>query len=199
LRRQPPSLTADERQQCRRRAARRSATSHRHRTVASATARTATALALGAKRDTCASWIAAAVPLALSMPCSDAVGDGSDAPSRYRLRPEGAARAQHRAPSRAVAVRHLLRHRGQASLRRPDSRRPCRRRVGGCQCRGHEEFLYDLKGGSLRSPPAARLRAAASGRPCRPPARGGEPPEARGEERARVQRGQLELLPHVAG
>lgn len=28
---------------------------------------------------------------------------------------------------------------------------------------------------------------------------GEEPPEARGEERARVQRGQLELLPHVAG
>jgi len=32
-----------------------------------------------------------------------------------------------------------------------------------------ESFLYEFKGGSLRSPPTARLRAAASGRPRRPP------------------------------
>jgi hypothetical protein len=35
--------------------------------------------------------------------------------------------------------------------------------------RRREQFLHVVKGGSLRSPPTARLRAAASGRPRRPP------------------------------
>jgi hypothetical protein len=46
----------------------------------------------------------------------------------------------------------------------PDSRRPCRRRVGGYRHRGREEFLYDIEGGSLRSPHAAVL----AGPPRRP-------------------------------
>jgi hypothetical protein len=51
---------------------------------------------------------------------------------------------------------------------------------------GRDEFLHDIKGGSLRSPPAARLRAAAGGRPRRPP---------RARARGRVGRARVAPLP----
>jgi predicted RNase H-like HicB family nuclease len=62
---------------------------------------------------------------------------------------------------------------------------------------GREEFLYDIKGGSLRSPPAARLRAAASCRPRRPAhaVRAGPSDRKRSQARRADLSGRVRLAP----
>ena len=119
-----------------------------------------------------------------------------DAPSRYRLRLEEAARVQHRAP-RAAAVNQLLRQRRQASPRQPD----CGRRVGGCRRRVVGAAAVRSFSTTSRAARFARRRRSVAGGRKRPSSPTAPPPGqlVRSQEVSQVRRtdvsGRVRLAP----